>query len=714
MFRSPETDGSKSPSDSAVAEPCDPKGGDGQAPWHRPVLNRIILRHRGLVAISLISTLFWASLCLSPPDLLRLVNHKIYDVMHHRLPAPLAPGMPVIVDIDEKSLAEIGQWPWPRYTVARLLMRIQDMEAGAVVLDIVFAESDRTSVHILERDLSREVRADVHIIGVPDNYRNNDIIFADILKSGPFVLGYPFFYTPKPIPYKGACDLHPLNLTVSAANGGGNWELSLPRARDVTPNLDRFCEAATASGFINASPDEDGVLRKIGMVIGYQGRFYPGLALATFIQATGAGNLILEVTRGIPESLRMVIGGEQVRIPLDREGHLLIRYYSGPRFFTYIPASDILRGRVDPTVLKGRMVFVGSSAPALSDAHPTPLHPLVPGIELHATVAQNMLKRDFVSRPWWGAWAEASAVLAAGLFSTALLLWRRSMAGFLLIGLTGLGMWQGSLGLLSHGGLFLSPQFPVIAMISNFSILTLIKFIREEIKNREQTQMLLEAQELTLHSLASLAETRDNETGNHLVRTQEYVRSLAEYLSRTRCGHAASLTRETIVYLYKSAPLHDIGKVGIPDRILLKPEKLTEEEFEIMKRHTDYGRDALRRAEERLGSPLASPYFRFAQDAVYAHHEQWGGEGYPQGLAGDEIPLAGRLMAVADVYDALRTKRVYKPAYTHEMAKSIILSGRGTHFDPDVVDAFVALEDRFIEISERYADPEEDRGPVKS
>jgi adenylate cyclase len=441
------------------------------------------------------------------------------------------------------------------------------------------------------------------------------------------------------------------------------------------------------------------------MVTQFRGKFYPGLALATFILAVDARHLVLEATRGMPESLRMTVGGRPLRIPLNREGYLQIRYYSGPGAFPSIPASDLLLGRVPMDALQDRIVFVGSSAPALSDAHPTPLHPLVPGIELHATVARNMLHRDFIARPWWAVWAESAGVFLAGLFSILMLLWRRALRGFLAVGLMGLLLAGGSLQLLSAGGLFLSPQFPAIVMISNFSILTLIKFLREEMKNREQTEMLLQAQELTLHSLAALAETRDNETGNHLIRTQEYVRILAEYLGRNSPRYA-ELDEERIGYLYKSAPLHDIGKVGIPDRILLKPARLTEEEFEVMKQHTRYGRDALLRAEDRLGSGLASPYFQYARDVVYAHHEKWEGGGYPLGLAGEEIPLAGRLMAIADVYDALRTKRVYKPAYSHNKARNIIVAGRGAQFDPDVVDAFLALEDRFVQIAEKFADPE--------
>lgn len=207
-------------------------------------VDRIIGTGRGMVVLGVLSTVAWTFLCMSPPRLFHLIDYKMYDVMLRRLPVPADRGSPIIVDIDEKSLTEIGQWPWPRYTMSRLLTRIQDMDAGAVGLDIVFAESDRTSVHILERDLSREVRADVRIVGVPDNYRNNDAMFADTLRSGPFVLGYPFFYSPKHIPHAGSPELHALNLMVTSSTGADPRELELPLARDVTPNLEIFREAA--------------------------------------------------------------------------------------------------------------------------------------------------------------------------------------------------------------------------------------------------------------------------------------------------------------------------------------------------------------------------------------------------------------------------------------------------------------------------------------
>ena len=165
------------------------------------------------------------------------------------------------------------------------------------------------------------------------------------------------------------------------------------------------------------------------------------------------------------------------------------------------------------------------------------------------------------------------------------------------------------------------------------------------------------------------------------------------------------LTDGTIELLYKSAPLHDIGKVGIPDSILLKSGKLSVEEFEIMKTHTTQGRDAIASAERRLGKVV--PFLQCAKEIAYSHQEKWDGSGYPEGLAGDAIPIPARLMALADVYDALISRRVYKPAYTHEASIAIIQEGRGKHFDPDIVDAFMAIHRECHAIAEKYAGSDE-------
>jgi cyclic di-GMP phosphodiesterase len=225
------------------------------------------------------------------------------------------------------------------------------------------------------------------------------------------------------------------------------------------------------------------------------------------------------------------------------------------------------------------------------------------------------------------------------------------------------------------------------------------EYLAAEVARR--TKQISVVQDVTIMAMASLAETRDNETGNHIRRTQHYVRVLALEL-RKHPKFAALLDDAAIELLFKSAPLHDIGKVGIPDAILLKPGKLTPEEFEVMKAHTTLGRDAIAAAESLLDQPVS--FLEYAREIAYSHQEKWDGTGYPEGLAGERIPLSARLMAVADVYDALISRRVYKPPYPHEKAMEIIREGRGKHFDPDVLDAFVAIQEACRAIAERYAD----------
>ena len=228
-------------------------------------------------------------------------------------------------------------------------------------------------------------------------------------------------------------------------------------------------------------------------------------------------------------------------------------------------------------------------------------------------------------------------------------------------------------------------------------------YLEAEVARRMSENQLI--QEVSIHALARLAETRDPETGNHLRRTQEYVRTLAQGL-RHHPRFAAALDERTIDTLARSAPLHDIGKVGIPDDILLKPGKLTPEEWVVMKTHAAIGAEAIAQAERDAARPVA--FLALAKEIARHHHEKWDGSGYPDGLAGDTIPISARLMALADVYDALISRRVYKDGMSHEAAAEIILAGAGQHFDPDVVAAFTAIQDQFQAIAQRYADADAD------
>lgn len=256
----------------------------------------------------------------------------------------------------------------------------------------------------------------------------------------------------------------------------------------------------------------------------------------------------------------------------------------------------------------------------------------------------------------------------------------------------------------------ISPPIVLARVAAHLKIKAAADFLRDQNAFLEQevarrTREVVAIQDVTILTLASLAETRDSDTGNHIRRTQFHVKSLAEEL-RTHPRFRHFLDDATIGLLFKSAPLHDIGKVGIPDRILLKPGRFTPEEFEVMKTHTTLGRDAIRHAEERLG--IEVDFLRYAKEIAYGHQEKWDGSGYPEGLGGDDIPISARLMAVADVYDALVSRRVYKDGMPHEKAMAILVEGRGTHFDPDVLDAFLAREEEVLATAARFRDSEQD------
>ena len=226
-----------------------------------------------------------------------------------------------------------------------------------------------------------------------------------------------------------------------------------------------------------------------------------------------------------------------------------------------------------------------------------------------------------------------------------------------------------------------------------------------EFEVSKRTRQMAALQNVTILALASLAETRDSETGNHLKRTQYYMELLCKYLRR-QPRFTDFLSPERIQFMIQCAPLHDIGKVGIPDRILLNPGRYQPSEFEIMKTHCELGRHAI--ANAQASAPQDGEFFEIAKQIIYSHHEKWDGSGYPLGLVEEAIPIPARLMALADVYDALICRRVYKAGMSHEQAVQIIRDGRGKHFDPDVVDAFLALGDEFQAVATRFADSAED------
>ena len=225
------------------------------------------------------------------------------------------------------------------------------------------------------------------------------------------------------------------------------------------------------------------------------------------------------------------------------------------------------------------------------------------------------------------------------------------------------------------------------------------EYLEQEVLRR--TSDMIGIQDTTILVMASLAEARDAEASNHLRRTQAYVKAIAQKLTE-HPRFREFLTDATIDLLFRAAPLHDVGKGGIPDRILLKPGKLTPEEFETIKTHTTLGRDAIAHAWPRMGMDV--PFLDLAREMAYSHQEKFDGTGYPQGLGGDDIPISARIMAVADVYDALIAHKPWRKRIDRDAAREIMIEGRASHFDPDVLDAFLEIEQDISAITARFPD----------
>ena len=660
-------------------------------------------RPTALLAIiaGVLLTLVMAAFSLTRPQLLLHLEGKVFDSFIKASPSRPASDSIVIVDLDETSIALLGQWPWPRYRVAQLLEKIRDAKPSAVGLDVLFSEPDRTSLGLLIREIQRDMGVKISLKGPPPETINTDLALANILAAGPFVLGHHFDFAS----LRGEeCVLHALPATVWVKKGGAE-ENAFFNAPGVVCNLPLLSQAAGASGFFNVTPDSDGIVRRVPLFIKHKGRQYPSLALAVYLKAFG-GDTVIDIGRRGVESIRI---GEKT-IPLDNKGNLIVNYRSTRRAFHHISALSVLNGSIDPSAMRGKIVLFGTTAAGLHELRTTPLDAAHPGVEIHATVVDNLIAGDPIIHPWWGNSLQLILILVPGILLTLLVARARAAWGVAAVVICAIGFWLFSLQLLAQWQIHFPPIMPVATLVFVFTTVVSLRYMESEREIKERTLKLSMTQDAIIQSLASLAETRHHETGGHIQRTRHYIRALAVQL-KDHPRFRGFINDSTIDLLFRLAPLHDIGKVGVPDEILLKPTRLSEEEYENMKKHTSYGWETIRLAKNFLGEDY---FLQVAEEIILNHHERWDGLGYPRGLRGDETPIPGRLMAVADSYDAIVSPRLYKPSVSHEEAIPLILKLRGTYFDPDVVDAFMAASDEFAAITEQFAssgvEPEPPKG----
>jgi adenylate cyclase len=570
--------------------------------------------------------------------------------------------------------------------MARLLTRIAEQGPAAVGIDAIFAE----------RELP--VTGENHP-GVADNLSTGDLALARALAIGPFVLGFEFTFVPQAFITIDERLLHPLHIVSVRKAGAFDPRQQLWQATGVVGSLPVFASCVASSGFVNAAFEQDGILRRMPVLMEWNGKVYPSLALATVLRTAGAHEALLESDWTGKGVLR--IGTR--RIPLDDRGRLMLRFRGWHGKIKPISASALLLGLVPRNTLKGRVVFIGATATGMGEAIETPVNSLLSGVQIHAIAAENILNGDFARQSPWD--YRLLAIIAMGVLSTLVCAWLPVIRGGLLLSVAAIAAWRSSAWLYQAGGLFLPPVLPLLELLANFCLLTLIRSFFAEKKSRRQTLDLAMTRDFIMTSLASLAEIRDTETGAHILRSQHYLRILCQELSR-HPRFQPLMDQDMIELISKLAPLHDIGKVGLPDHLLRKTTGFTPEEYEEVKKHALYGRNAIARAESRVGA-YNDELLQYAKDIAYYHHERWDGTGYPEGLRGEQIPWAARLMALADAYDAMVSKRIYKEPIPHAAAVRMIIEGKGILFDPDVVDAFLKVEEQWRQIASDLVDSDD-------
>jgi HD-GYP domain-containing protein (c-di-GMP phosphodiesterase class II) len=658
-------------------------------PKDRPLLSRSA---RSLIlATGLVLTLVLGVISLLRPAFIANLDGRFFDGLISGEPQPRGYRGPVVVALDDESLARFGRWPWPRARVAELLARIAAQHPASVGIDIIFAEPELPAPTGPEPDRG-------------SGLSRGDLALTRALSAGPFVLGYEMTFGAQAGRASADRLRHPLELVSLTRTGSPDPASELWKATGTIASRTEFSRCVARSGFVNAAMEQDGILRRMPLLIKQGDRVYPSLALAAVLRSSPLSGAVLASTWYGESTLRL---GER-RIPLDTRGRLLLRYRGWHGSAQPLSAAALLEGRVAPGTLTGRVVLVGATATGMGEAVTTPVKvsSLLSGVQVHAIAAENILSGDFArNAPWL---YRLLATLLLGALATLLSAELPILSGALWIGLAGAAAWLGSRWLFQSSGIFLPPVLPLLALLANFSLLAPIRLFYGEKKDRRQSRDLATTREFIMTSLTALTEIRDTETGAHIMRTQRYLLILCQELTNYP-RYRPLLDPDTIDLLAKLAPLHDIGKVGLPDHLLHKTSAFTAAEYEEVKKHAAYGRDTILKAELRSGI-RDDELLRYAKDLAYSHHERWDGSGYPEGLRGEAIPWVGRVMAIADTYDALISRRVYKEPIPHETALRIIVNGKGKLFDPDVVDAFTKVEHLWWKIACELRDADDSAG----
>jgi PAS domain S-box-containing protein len=440
-----------------------------------------------------------AAVYLSNTSFIRSLNSKATDGILANSSQKAGSGAVVVVDIDEKSLTDFGQWPWPRYRLARLLQDTMKLGAKSIGLDMILAEPDRTSLKTLQETIRSEFGYQFDIKEMPNRLVDNDATLSEVLSGGPFVLGFQFLFQERTGDYS-SCRLHPLNIVWVQKQSLDSGLEQFFRAKSVVCNLDKFSNSVAISGFLNGAPDSDGILRRIPLIIEYDDGFYPNLALATIIQATE--NKHIRFVRKENGQSYIFLGDKE--IPVDHRGNILINFAPEENKIDRISAADVLNGQMPKDLLRDKIVFIGISASGLHPIYQTPVKPVFSEVEVHAQSAENILTGSLIKRNTRILYYEAViGILLASLYCLSLArlgLFSNAVIGGLCI----LGVWYGSRIIFQSRGILFSPLLPAFAVLLNFIVLTIFKYWKSQYSARKKVTdalILLKASENKLNSI---------------------------------------------------------------------------------------------------------------------------------------------------------------------------------------------------------------------
>jgi adenylate cyclase len=631
-----------------------------------------IIKYSVVVLLALFLHLYLSSI-------LKNLDYILYDtLMSFNKNSKEQTNSVVIVDIDNASLKKFGQWPWPRIVNAKLIGQISLFHPSAIGVNIIFSEKDRTSPVNIQHFYEDFFNYKIEMPSLPIGLEDNDLLLTKSLEESHSTLS--IYLSQERVSSSECFGLERHGYKFS------NISTSL-RASFALCNHPNIQNSIKSLGFVNAEVDSDGLFRRMPLFINYYNQLIPSFALATLLN--------IDTLRELKKENSFSILGHT--ITMDRDSYVLLNFNATA--LKRISAIDILENRVAKEMLQGKVILIGSSATGIENGRLLSNHEKASNTTIHATLIENILNDELIVQPVFYKEMNLYLSFLLSLIMVFFLYKRWYILIFLFFSLimTLSTIWV-TLFFFNH--IYISIGYLWFPFLSFFFIMS-VSFILLNVKEQKKAYLaLLESHSATVDSMTRLATIHDDETGAHILRTKNYVKLLAEYFYNKKM-YSDILTPDYINSIYEAAPLHDIGKIGIPDAILKKPGKLTEGEFEIMKTHVLLGRNVIKNT---LTFYDKNDFLKVAYNIAFYHHEKWDGSGYPNGLKGDEIPIEAQFMTLGDVYDALISKRRYKKAFSFEEAERIIIEAEGRSYSPELIKAFIQLKEKFREIALKYTD----------